>query len=262
MANEEQVNDNAWPIADPDFTLRALGQLKGVALPNGKAFYKSYTKWATLNGEQRNKATAYFQSLSDAVKVAVKVTVLALEENAQNNQHQQAALTSANDRARFMHAMVDPINQVALTEANSPLPRGLLDTPDERRAAWDRFAENFNNYELCIYQNATVLYVNGLQVNPYQALPNMETMATFTHNINPSDDARPMRDGAWCEKMWKEVRGTASRINENYRQSGNQDVDGTVDSMQQQQRGACVRRDVPQGPVPLRAAQGGPVAAG
>jgi len=39
MANKEQLNDNAWPIADPDFTLRALGQLKGVALPNGKAFY-------------------------------------------------------------------------------------------------------------------------------------------------------------------------------------------------------------------------------
>jgi len=77
MANEEQLNDNAWPIADPDFTLRALGQLKGAALPNGKAFYKSYTKWATLNGEQRNKATAYFQSLFDAVKVAVNVTVLA-----------------------------------------------------------------------------------------------------------------------------------------------------------------------------------------
>ena len=225
MENQTEATTHPWPQADPDYTLKALATLQGPALPGGKHFYKTYTKWVTLNSEQRNKATAYFNSLSDANKAAVIAQVHNLEEAAGNEQSQQAAATSANDRARFMHAMVDPQNSIALTEANSPLEREVLDSPDDRKAPWNEIADNFNNYDLCIYQNATIQHQNGIPVNPYEPNAGMETLATYTYNINPQDESRPKRDGAWCEKMWKEIRGSASRINENYKQSGNQDAE-------------------------------------
>lgn len=225
MAELEQEPHVPWPQADPDFTLSVLGGLKGAALPNGKSFWKSYTKWNKMTNEQRNKSTAYFNSLSHGVKVAVKTQVDKLVTEAGNIANQQASVTSANDRARFMHAMVDPLNQVALSAANSPMDRRQLDSVEERKAPWDQFAENFNNYEAFVYQNATIVYVDGVSLVPYQPLPGFETMAMHTHSINPQDETRPARDGAWCEKLWKEVRGNASRINENYRKSGNQDAE-------------------------------------
>jgi hypothetical protein len=199
--------------------------LRGEALPGGKLFFKSYKKWNSLTSDQRNKATAYFNMLSDGVKIAVRNQVDNLSREAGNVARQQAAVTSGNDRARFMHAMVDPANQPALSAANTPLDRRQLDYSDGRQAPWDTFADNFNNYDQFIYQNATIQHVNGIPVNPYAAEPGFEGMAVFTHSINPQDDSRPYRDGAWCEKMWKEIRGIASRINENYRRSGNQEAE-------------------------------------
>jgi hypothetical protein len=225
MAEEEGPQVTVWPIADPDFILKALGSLKGDALPNGKAFFKSYTKWNSLTDPQRNKAMAYFNSLSEPVRFAVKTQVNNLIVAAGNETNQQAAITSANDRARFMHAMVDPYNAVALTAANAPLERTLLDSPDDRMAPWETIAGNFNNYEDYPYQNATIQHADGVPLNPYAANIGMESVAVFTHTINPQDDNRPKRDGAWCEKIWKEIRGSASRINENYRKSGNQDCE-------------------------------------
>mmetsp|Transcript_9373 Transcript_9373/g.17493 ORF Transcript_9373/g.17493 Transcript_9373/m.17493 type:complete len:377 (-) Transcript_9373:157-1287(-) len=225
MAGLETEPDLSWPQVDPDFTLQVLAGLKGAALPNGKPFWKSYTKWNKMDSTQRNKSTAFFNSLSDRVKIAVRTKVENMSREAGAAARHQASVTSANDRARFMHAMVDPKNQVALTAAMTPMDRRQLDSAEERTAPWDKFAENFNNYDDCKYQNATILYVNGNAVNPYQARCGFESMALHTHNINPQEEGRPARDGAWCEKMWKEIRGYASRINENYRKSGNQDAE-------------------------------------
>lgn len=225
MSETENIPDTAWPQEDPDLTLRVLNSLKNDALPNNRPFYKSYTKWASLTRDQKNKATAYFNSLRTPVKIAVRTQVENLANAEVAASRQQSMITSANDRARFMHAMVDPLNQVALTDAMTPLDRPALDAVENRRAPWDIFADNFNDYELCQYQNATIQHENGLPVNPYAALPGLETMADYTYTINPQDDSRPKRDGAWCEKMWKEIRGNATRINENYRKSGNQDAE-------------------------------------
>lgn len=227
MADEEGATNTPWPQVDPDFTLQVLKQLKGNALPNGKVFFQSYTKWNAMNASQRNKSTAFFNSLAEPVRFAVSTRANALADEAGAVATQQAAVTSANDRARFMHAMVDPLNSVALTEANSPLDRSVLDVPDARGGAWDIIADNFNNYDLCQYQNATIVHENGVPLNPYVPLPGFETMATWTHRINPQDDSRPKRDGAWCEKMWKEIRGNASRIHTNFRKSGNQDAENS-----------------------------------
>ena len=225
MSDQEEEGIFPWPQVDPDFVLGALRGLSGRALPNGKAFYRSYRKWNTLTNEQRNKATAYYNSLAPDVKSSLTILVNNLANDAAQTARQQATATSANDRARMMHAMVDPINQPALTDATTPLQRAQLESVDERRAPWDRFADNFNDYELCAYQNATIEYVNDVAVNPYQARRGFESMAVFTHGINPTDDSRPLRDGAWCEKIWKEIRSATSRINENYRKSGQQDAE-------------------------------------
>jgi hypothetical protein len=227
MSVQGQEGVFPWPQVDPDFVLGALRGLSGCALPNGKPFFKSYREWNSLTHEQKNKATAYYNSLAPDVKSSLTILVnnLANDEAQTARQSQQAAATSANDRARMMHAMVDPINQPALKDANIPLKRERLNSVDERRAPWDRFADNFNDYELCVYQNATIEYVKGLPVNPYQARLDFETMAVFTHGINPTDETRPLRDGAWCERIWKEIRSATSCINQSYRNSGNQDAE-------------------------------------
>lgn len=221
MAGNPQELEVSWPVADPDYTLKALRQLKGTSLPNGEAFCSTYVKWSSLNLEQRNKATAYFGSLTDAVKIAVKNHVAHLETAVANDQHQQAANTLTNNRARFMHCMVDPLNQELLNAANAPLDRQHLDSVNDRRTFWGQIAVNFNDYEHFKYQNLAIKYA----VNPYQAaMPTMEAFATYTHSINRNEESRPARDGAWCEKIWKEIRGVATRIHENYRQSGNQEA--------------------------------------
>ena len=54
MAGNPEELEVSWPLADPDYTLKALRQLKGTSLPNGKAFFSTYVKWSSLNLEQRS----------------------------------------------------------------------------------------------------------------------------------------------------------------------------------------------------------------
>ena len=49
--------------------------MRGEALPNGKLFFKSYKKWNNLSPEQRNEATAYFNTQLGEVKIAVRYQV-------------------------------------------------------------------------------------------------------------------------------------------------------------------------------------------
>ena len=95
--------DTSWPKEDPDLTLRVLNSLKGRDLPNNKLFYKSYTKWVSLSGDQKNEAVAFYNSLSNAVKITVRTQVENLVQAEVAEIRQQSLITSANDRARFMH---------------------------------------------------------------------------------------------------------------------------------------------------------------
>lgn len=121
--------------------------------------------------------------------------------------------------------MIDAELQVTWTRALSPLDRDDLDTTEGRKSAYEDLSLAFNDRSGRRCQNACVIYENGEQINPYQAVAGMESIAQTCFDLDLNDDKRPERDGTWVEKQSKEIWGVMSKAYQNYRRSGNQDAE-------------------------------------
>jgi len=140
----------------------------------------------------------------------------------------RSAQTSKHDRARLIHLTVFPEAIRQWTSAMTPADRETLDN-HEVDDAYRNLADMFNNYEDVTFQNATIQYKDDAPISPYQARPEMESLAAYCWELNPSDPTRCDRDGAWIRKQWRELRTTLTKIRENFKKSGNQDAENIYD---------------------------------
>ena len=99
-----------WPTCNPDYVLKILRDLKPESCANGIAFYSSYNlQWIKLNDNQKNKAQRFFNTQSEAVRVAVTNAALAADRSAAAEASQSAGHTSKHDRARLLICMCIPM---------------------------------------------------------------------------------------------------------------------------------------------------------
>lgn len=138
-------------------------------------------------------------------------------------------MTTKHDKARLLHLRIDPKATADWTQALREKTRSQLDTDIPDADPWNSLAEKFNNYDENIYYNAVIkrniLSTAGL----YVAEVNMGAVALECHELNPSMDARPMRDATWVRNQCRDLKGKLSLCFTNYRRSGNQAEENRYD---------------------------------
>ena len=227
--NDLELPDQ-WPRdVDPDYLIMELRRLKKEVCRDQKAFFSTYRKWDLLTQKQKNKVEAFFHLQSTPVRVAVVSTARNHAKEICEAEKERSVNTSKNDRARLLHLMKYPPAIRQWTSAKIGPDREALDT-GEINKPFQMLAEMFNDYENVVFQNATIEYdEENKPRNPYEPRADMESIAKFCWEINPTDSSRPERDGGWLRKVWKEMRTGLTRIRESFKRSGNHDAENEYD---------------------------------
>ena len=143
-------------------------------------------------------------------------------------------MTSKDDLARLLHLRIDPNAAADWTSALREKSRAELDVINSGDQAADadpynRLAAKFNDYGTQVYQNACILPGVVSAAGTFIAATGMQAIADYCHSFNPSSADRPLRDGGWIWKKYKELKGQISVCFNNYHRSGNQDAENIYD---------------------------------
>ena len=112
----------------------------------------------------------------------------------------------------MLHLYVYPEAQASWTAAKHPMTREQLDDSEyTNNTAYDRLAEFFNNYNN-YFQNQTIKYEAGAAIVPFVAEEDCDSIAAKCWDLNPSNSLRPVRDGEWIKKVWKEMRSNITKV--------------------------------------------------
>jgi hypothetical protein len=57
----------------------------------------------------------------------------------------------------------------------------------------------------------------------------MESITNLCADLNPTDSSRPVRDAGWLRTQFKALRSSITVVRENFKRSGNQDLENTYD---------------------------------
>ena len=230
--NDAVVVDNGpFEGLDPDIILPLLTLIPAEDCLNGKTFYKTYKKWESLNVIQRTNVVTFWNRNVDVgarnriLDQARAVLALGVSED-----RERQAMTNKHDRARILHLRVDPGAAADWTAAFREKTRAELDTNAADADPWNRLAAKFNDYETYKFSNAVILPGELTPAGLPKAVPGMEIMLAYCHDINPSAVDRPIRDGGWLRTQYRELKGKISVCFNNYRRSGNQELENIYDA--------------------------------
>jgi hypothetical protein len=216
--------------AHPEIMLRLLLAVPVVNCENGKRLYSSYGKlgWFKLNPQQKAIVKKFFDfNITAELKQELVAKAVNVQLAVQTADKDKQANTSKHDRARLLHVRKDATMQCQWSLLFRQMERSALDSSksDGHVDAAGVIAEFFNDYERNSYDNPCVrkgvLSAEGLPI----AISGLEAVFDFCSDINPSQAQRPMRDGAWVRKHFKEMKTVMSVAYANYRKSGNQEAE-------------------------------------
>ncbi len=129
---------------------------------------------------------------------------------------------------------MDPNAAADWTSALREKSRAELDVTNSGDQAadadpWNRLAVKFNDYGSQVYQNACIVPGVVSAAGTFIAVTGMQAIAGFCHSFNPSSADRPLRDGGWVRKKYKELKTEISICFNNYHRSGNQEAENIYD---------------------------------
>jgi hypothetical protein len=155
---------------DEVFRLHRALEICQLAL-NPKPFWGSYTK-ATLKPDQRRKSQQFFMNLPQEMQRQIlEKARLAKNINRDDGvvQASRAPFTTADDRARILHMIVDPAMATLWTQTKVPMDRSNLDAQRGQPVnVWDLLAAQFMDYELNQYSNPTCIFNHDGSYIPIQ----------------------------------------------------------------------------------------------
>lgn len=243
-SSDNDTNDEASIMFDninKDLLLLQLKKLKAESILDCKPFPVSYkTNWDKLEEIQKSKTKKFWmENISMETRRAIKTIVDHNLEAVGVTYKERAIQTSVNDLARLLHLKKDPDNATLWSDAFDELLRKELDDP-ERVDPYECLAIRFNDYENYIYTNAScpVKGKDTNQMDKYASSnPLLHRVAKYCHDINPTDNTRPPRDGSWIQKHFKILSSDIKKQHLKFTKSGNQAGDDIenhwVDFMEQ-----------------------------
>eukprot|EP01034_Spumella_vulgaris_P025655 gene25655-32133_t len=99
------------------------------------------------------------------------------------------------------------------TRLSHQMQRDELDgqNSDEYEDAWSELAVQYNDYEHNTYPNACVRYRTSARGPVASAVAGMEKIYERCKDLNPSNEDRPFRDGAFLREHWKKLKSTGQQ---------------------------------------------------
>ena len=193
---------------------------------------KSYAKycWDSMDERFRRIAVeAWLTGISEETRESIRAKFPKKAISVPNSNGTRAVPTSINERARVLHIFCDPENRVSFTEMFQPLTRLQLDDRENRDSAVRTIVDNYNDFIVYTYINATSDYEWDVatRTNKCTGRANlgMEIAFELCHAINPQDSTKPIRSVEWFQNTFKQFRTDYTRCHENYHKSGNHDAE-------------------------------------
>lgn len=215
---------------DPSLMIKYLKGVDASKCLNGKRFWSTYpSRWEVLSKPQKDKAAVFFESnLSSTTREELLALARAAVVEEVEEARERQAMTNKNDKCRLLHLRADGQYAALWSMAFREWTRSELDM-EEPPNYFNRLAEAFNDYTNNKYVNAALVTGALTPQGTYVARPGMELIARFTHDLDPSAESRPIRDGAWIRLQLRTLRGKLSVCWANFKRSGQQDAENLCD---------------------------------
>jgi hypothetical protein len=201
----------------------------------GKRVPASYKKWSKLNANQRKNILVLWNGFSDDYRTKIETMVKALDNPVEANLN-----TTKNDLIRLLHLREWPGAIAIWTRALGPMTRLALDANGSRvnedddnvvrMAPWEEIAGIFNcRTEQFQPQNMAVDYGDGGEKTRDPRGDHISPgVVDLLYDLDPNEENRPSRDGAWIKATWRRICKDVSLCFERFSASGSQNGDTTT----------------------------------